>query len=503
MNLHHHANLAVALLAFATMGGELPAQITTTNNSYDSLFLATGQRQLFLDDFLLGDIHKVTRVIHQPQRYAGNPVLREDVPTDGVSVQIRSGPCWDEQEKVWKLWYITSRGGLECGFARSKDGIHWEKPALGLVERNGRKDNNLIMVKDNPKAFIQHVLLDPTAPPERRFKGLIGGNFRKPLVSADGYIFTALDVPPIPSQDESHLTWDNWQKQYLLTVKLRGPFGRAVFLSRSKDFERWSNPELIYHADAQDQTLGGQHLQEVQANPWMWQLATNHPSEYRTEIYNMPIFDYEGLYIGLPTYLEASGYVPSINNQEGLMSVRLACSRDLRVWTRVGDRTYFMAPAELGTGGMDTGQVFASSQPIRMGDELWFYYTGKVAGHGYIPNGDGRGAIHLAKLRLDGFVSFRAGPEEGFLETRAVRFAGDHLYLNADMSRGELQAEIWDERGTKVLAGWERGRCRPITGDHLRAELRWDGRELKELHDKRVRLRFHFKNADLYAFWPE
>ena len=480
----------------------MPAQITTTNNSYDSVFLAAGRHQLFLDDFLVGHLYNVTRAIHPVQKYAGNPVIRADLPTDGTLIDIRSGPAWDEQEKVWKIWYIASGDGTGCGFARSKDGIHWEKPALGLVERNGRKDNNLVMVKDNPKAFVQHVLLDPTAPPERRFKGVIGGNFRKPVVSADGYVFTPLDVPPIPSQDESHLTWDNWQKQYLLTVKLRGPFGRSVFLSLSKDFERWSSPELIYHADTQDQILGAEHIREVAANPRMQRPTINHPEEYRTEIYNMPIFDYEGIYIGLPTYFEASGYIPSIKNQDGVSAVKLATSRDLRTWTRVGDRKHFIPISEMGAGVLDTGQILAASHPIRMGDELWIYYSGITAR--YNPNDKNYyGGIHLGKLRRDGFVSFQAGAEDGVLETRAVRFEGNHLYVNADVSRGELRAEIMDAKGQNVLPGWGFDRCALVTGDQLRAELRWEGRAVQELHGQHVRLRFQFKQADLYSFWPE
>ncbi|MSU69880.1 MAG: hypothetical protein EXS39_03710 [Opitutaceae bacterium] len=501
MNLYHPAKLAVALFALEIWGGGLLAQ-TIDSKSYDSVLLPTGQRQLFLDDYLVGHLYNVARVIHPVQKYEGNPVIRADSPTDGPAIQIRSGPAWDEQERVWKIWYIASGGGHGCGFARSKDGIHWEKPALGLVERNGRKDNNLVMVKDDPKAFVQHVLLDPAAPPERRYKAVIGGNFRQPLVSADGYLFTPLDVPPIPSQDESHLTWDNLQKQYILTVKLRGPFGRAVFLSLSKDFEHWSNPELIYHADAQDQILGAQHIREVEANPRMQRPTVNHAEEYRTEIYNMPVFDYEGIYIGLPTYFEASAYIPSIKNQDGVSGTKLATSRDLRTWTRVGDRKHFIPLSEMGPGVLDTGQILAASHPIRMGDELWFYYTGLKTRYNPDDQPDA-GGIHLAKLRRDGFVSFNAGDEEGFLETRAVRFDGNHLYVNADVRRGELRAEVMDAKGQNVLAGWSLDHCNPIAGDQLRAELRWAGHDLKELHGQHVRLRFHFKNADLYAFWPE
>jgi hypothetical protein len=40
-----------------------------------------------------------------------------------------------------------------------------------------------------------------------------------------------------------------------------------------------------------------------------------------------------------------------------------------------------------------------------------------------------------------------------------------------------------------------------VTGDQLRAEIRWPGRDLAELKGKPIRLRFHLRDADLYSFW--
>ncbi len=67
--------------------------------------LRPGQRQLFLDDFILGGVNAVTRVIHQPTKFAGNPVIRADLPTDGSFIEMANAPSWDEKEQVWKAWY--------------------------------------------------------------------------------------------------------------------------------------------------------------------------------------------------------------------------------------------------------------------------------------------------------------------------------------------------------------------------------------------------------------
>jgi hypothetical protein len=247
-------------------------------------------------------------------------------------------------------------------------------------------------------------------------------------------------------------------------------------------------------------------MREVQANPKLWRPTVNHPDEYNVEIYNMAVFRYEGLYIGLPNYFESSGRIPPPRgNQDGINSPKLAASRDLKTWTRVGDRAHFIPISEMGPGVLDTGQIMASSHPIRHGDELWFYYSGIDVRHR--PNmprvvDEYKGAIHLAKLRLDGFVSFDAGEQGGSLDTRPVRLNGRRLLVNA-VAGGEVRAEITGPDGRTPLPGWEAAACAPVKGDQLRGELRWSGKDLSELAGQRVRLRFVLKNASLYSFWFE
>ena len=499
------------MLAFALLGWSGLTSGAAESAPLGSLVFRPGERQLFLDDFVIGDLNGLTRVIHQPRKYEGNPVIRPDLPTDGQTIQMRDAPSWDETEKIWKVWYFRygddGNGAGSPGYARSKDGIHWEKPMLGLVEVFGNRNNNLAVVKGDPKAFIQHVLIDPQAPPERRYKGLVGARDRKPVVSADGFTFTPLDVPPIPSEDESHLNWDGRGKQFILTVKHPGPFGRSVYLSLSKDFEHWSEPELIYHADAQDQLLGAEYMREVASNPRMWRPTINKPEEYNVEIYNMAVFPYEGLYLGLPNYFESSGRIPAPRgNQDGINSPKLASSRNLRTWNRVGDRAHFLPVSEMGPGIVDTGQIMATSHPLRMGDELWFYYSGIDVRHR--PNmprviAEYRGGICVAKLRVDGFLSLRAGATEGFVDTRPASVEGAHLFVNAVATGGRIRAAITDREGRNILPGWGAEQSSVVTGDQLRGELRWAGQNFSELAGKKVRIRFYLKDADLYSFWLE
>ena len=108
-------------------------------------------------------------------------------------------------------------------------------------------------------------------------------------------------------------------------------------------------------------------------------------------------------------------------------------------------------------------------------------------------------ALGLARLRPDGFVSVRAGQEEGLLTTWPLRFQGGELRVNVDATGGSLKVEALTQFG-KPLAGFEREACRPIEGNGTGQRVQWDGgRSLGEL-EQPVRLRFILKNADLYSF---
>ena len=134
--------------------------------------LPTGQHQLFLDDYLVGSLYRVKRRVNQPVKYEGNPVVFAEKPwekhpgpdwnpAETQAIQIRSAPCWDPQEQVWKIWYYS---GSRTLFARSKDGITWEKPSLGKRELEGSKDNNLILVKGTPRPSSSMFCWIRTAP---------------------------------------------------------------------------------------------------------------------------------------------------------------------------------------------------------------------------------------------------------------------------------------------------------------------------------------------------
>ena len=265
------------------------------------LDVPAGHRQLFLDDVGIAKIENLTRTMHTPAKKGA--VIRPSRPE--VSLQTRNAPAWDAREKVYKLWYVYSDnsqwGGLAS--AESKDGLHWTK----VPADNARPLNPRIPSVKAPMNAVYDAA-DPD--PSRRYKGLGHARGREPFVSANGIDWKPLDVPPIPSADESNLSLDERDHVFLLTVKRGGPHGRSVHLATSKNFEHWKDHGLMFHADAMDQELGRKNIKARFADPTLQQPSYNIPAHYNVDVYNMGIFRYEGLYIGMPSMFHKTGTVP-------------------------------------------------------------------------------------------------------------------------------------------------------------------------------------------------
>ena len=112
-----------------------------------------------------------------------------------------------------------------------------------------------------------------------------------------------------------------------------------------------------------------------------------------------------------------------------------------------------------------------------------------------------RGSTGVAFMRRDGFVSIDARDNPGELLTRPVRFTGKCLFVNADVDRGELRAEIIGESG-KPISPFTLENCRPLRTDRTIQQVTWKGgSDLSALKGKPVRFRFRMNNGSLYAFW--
>jgi hypothetical protein len=102
-----------------------------------------------------------------------------------------------------------------------------------------------------------------------------------------------------------------------------------------------------------------------------------------------------------------------------------------------------------------------------------------------------------------GMVSprWKAGDEEGILLTRPVTFTGEHLFINLQSQKGEVQVEVCEQDG-KAIPGFSRDECRAITTDSTKHMVQWkNGDSLKSIAGRQIRFKFYLTCSKLYAFW--
>ena len=450
-----------------------------------------GQRQLFLDDADVARVENLKRTMHRPAKKGA--VIRPDPSQPSGTLQIRTAPFWVEEMQAFRFLVADTAGARSIfRWFRSSDGLHWRPGA-------------------QPKLGMYMVVYDPQDPHrERRYKTV------KPnegvAVSRDGIEWSPISgVPGVPTADEQNLSFDAVNRQFLLSVKRGGPHGRSVALAVSSDFTHWDDYGVVFHADELDQQIGRQAIEARLADPTFQQpYFKPDPSVYNVDVYNMGVFRYEGLYVGLPAMYHATSPNPYNSNTEGFHLIQLACSRDLKTWRRLGDRQAFIGASRRESGAYDLTQMIGPSNAVVREDELWFYYTALKYRFGGKVRVDGKwvtardfqadrdsGAVCLAVLRRDGFISLDAGASAGSVETKPFILTGTRLLVNVNAGNGELGVELLDAAG-QVIA-----RSASLTGDLLRAPVKWATGDLTRFKGHQVSVRFTLRSAQFFSYWLE
>jgi hypothetical protein len=287
-------------------------------------------------------------------------------------------------------WYLL--------YATSKDGLKWEKPALGLHKFAGSSANNIV-ARDCPNVGVFKDLQD--ADPARRYKLVHDIGLGKPRVrfSADGLNWSqaqeALGFSAQQGDTHNNAFFDTRSGKYLWFTKMY--LGeRLVSRLESDDFLHWKSSGIVLRSA----------LDEGRA----------------TQTYALTAFPYANLYLG---------YVMMYHVGLGrVVDVELAWSHDSIKWQRVQPGTPFLKLG--GKGSCDSGCIYAQAGPPVMQDgKLLLYYGGSPTVH----LGWKRSAsLCLARLRQDGFAAYE--PEDkakpAMLLTSPLRESGKSITLSAD-----------------------------------------------------------------------
>lgn len=482
-----------------------------------SPFNVSNRAQLFVDRVLVRDTERVWFAQHQGKLHPANPLVKADQPWEGWRLEIFGSVIYDEQEKLFKMWYLPEPGSgneyfddtnVTC-YATSTDGIRWQKPLVGTLPSKNGKPHNAVT-----HHFLASVMKDMKDPdPSRRYK-MVCWQQREPMgyhtcTSPDGLHWKELSKSPIThGGDVITAFWDPQRNLYVAFPKQgqfwRGHDRRLFSTIVSKDFVHWSDPVLSWTTDLRDDA--GSLARIEKARPILDR--PDNTQLMRTEYYGIGVYPAESCTIGFPWVFTVNNDA-RWGNQEGPEELQLAVSRDLVNWERP-----FRTPV-VPIGEPDCWDAYqtCAASAIRVGDEIRLYYAGANYTHGspclyrtQYEDGKSTGrktkqtsSIGLVTWKLDRFVSVDGPAEGGFLTTVPIKFSGKRLEINAATKPGgSVVVEICDAAG-KPLAGC--ASSEPFSGDDLRKVVTFQGKTgVSALAGKPITLRFHLRSAELYSF---
>lgn len=462
--------------------------------SADETAISLGELPLwFVDDGGIAARRDLYRTVHEAQTL-DKPVLEPKQPWEGGRLYLYGSVYADPRSRELSMWYMSCSSAVQGSdhvlLAKSTDGVRWTKPELGITDFAGSKANNIVYEIHSPSVLLDEFEKDPA----RRYK-MLGSQKAKTkgyrgyaaAYSPDGLHWTEHPKNPVlSSSDTITLAQNPRTGEYLAYHKRPTTVGefkrRVVWLSRSTDFDNWSEPELVLKPDEQD-------------DAWV-----RRPAE-RMEIYNLSVFPHAAGFLGLPTMFrviqEKSRDAIELGESplDGPIDIQLVTSGDGREWKRTLPRVNVLPRGV--PGSFDGGAILGvSSTPIHRGDKTWVYYTAINTGHGgKLPTK--RLTIGRAEWRRDGFVSLDADPMGGTLTTKPLRLAGPSLRVNADASRGELRAALLEADG-RPMAGYTLADCRPMQVDSTAWSVAW-GDKTAVPTDRPVQVLIEMKSTALFS----
>ena len=514
------------------------------------------------DAHLVDSIQNVVLTMNEAQ-VVGDKLVVRDRPWEGSRLLdmsafvLKDGDIfrlyYGAMSKYPKLWEEPNCRIL-C-YAESRDGIRWEKPNLGLFEWEGSRDNNIIMPNDQfPYVMSEFagpgVFIDPVArSPDERYKMILKSTpvrgtdeFQEKALPKGQYLFVSGDgirwkllrprkINPGASDTKFSVFWDTESRRYVTytRVKHQQPdspkvldlsryhlqqygqrihvAGRLVGRIDSPDLFSWSQERAVLATDAADhQGLNGDILQDDLEDGRRGEGFGGGVDIYGGNI--SPYSEAENAYLGLPLFFYYWKKGPARVGEHdvadyrfpGTVDVQLVTSRDGIHFHRAPGRRPFI---RLGPrGSWWSRMIWPAGSVIRVGDELWIYFSGHDVAHNQeqdllVSNG----AHGRAVLRLDGFISADADYRGGELVSRPLVFAGERLQLNLDTSAGGVvQVELQDAEG-RALEGFDLSQADEINGNYIRVTASWWGRtDVGSLAGRPVRLRFVMRDAKLYSF---
>ena len=447
---------------------------------------------LLVDHEFIAKSDGVRLKLHPPRK-TGERLIESEHPWESVTLNwfsvLRDGD-------KYRMWYEccdvdgwpTTDDTSFC-YAESNDGIRWTKPKLGMVSYRGSKHNNILFLqvgerKHRSRVHGSGVFLDPSAPPESRYKcvsqGLFQGIAERPhfvagMTSPDGLQWTRNPQPICPVFADSQYSgfWDAQQRCYAVFGRVSGRGGRAIGRSINDRFDAFAPFTRVLETDEHDPPNSDLYNPACQQYP-----------------------DVPGLYLMFPSLFR---------HREDTLDIRIAVSRDGAKWTRPDREVAFIPlgqPADFDGGALYMGNGCCQ----RTGDELSFYFSGSTLKHNEtelenLADFRKRRVISRPIARVDRLVSVTAGVAGGQFDTPLIRFDGDYLIVNAAARPGGAVRVGLLDADYQPIPGRGVSECRTLASDNESWTVSWaDGHSVSGLSQQSIRLRIVMRDADLFGF---
>jgi len=393
-------------------------------------------RFLMLDDRNIEESINTKLVLGNVIKHPENPLFVEDMPWEKRFDNLYGNIIFDEDDSLYKCWYSPfivdySAQGMtleqrqkpyddnhpnrEMGicYAYSKDGIHWEKPNLGLVEYNGNKNNNIVWRGPHGAGIFKDKY---EKDPNKKYKILYQGIFTS--FSKDGINWESpIPIKGVDVAGDTHNNafWAPTLKKYVGITRTwrKDPdrWYRQVARIESSDFINWTKEQVVFEGNGiTDQT------------------------------YAMPVFYHAGVYLGL---------LAVYNGETDKTTTELTWSPDTKVWNRISPGKPLIPNSEK-VLDHDYGCIYACTVPIFLKDEIRLYYGGSD----YLHFGWRNGSLSLATLRPDGFAGLSQdnNQRKSQIKTKSILIDNKELRISGDVNEGGyIKVTILDDDNT-VLA---------------------------------------------------
>ena len=302
-----------------------------------------------IDDFLIAELTDPLDLRLNPP-VKREVVMQTDAPCEGNACLYRT-VFQDSDGRIrmyYGAWHYVMGGGrinyphpyFVC-YAESSDGKRWTKPALGLVEFEGTRDNNIVLAPDSfPGIDISagDTAVFPDTNPDcqegAEYKAIVPGKTPRVLYalqSPDGFNFSFMrrqneDIPePVITEgyfDSLNLAfWDDYRGQYRAYFRdFQGgaPHGvRGIKTATSPDFLNWSQPKWLDYGDSPDQPL---YTNQIRPYPRAPHIFFGFPTRYIdrgwvSQTDNLPGLEYRRAAQRRPSPLRLRGYGRALHVQ--------------------------------------------------------------------------------------------------------------------------------------------------------------------------------------------